>query len=99
MRVEDFLKDTARRLPDKCALVADGVRMSYAELDAMSDRLAAFFVQEGIKPGDRIVIFPRSERDKDPKPRALSALGPGDAVPLSLEAVILPRSLIARIVL
>ncbi|MCB1355074.1 MAG: AMP-binding protein [Maritimibacter sp.] len=57
MRVEDFLKDTARRLPDKCALVADGVRTSYAELDAMSDRLAAYFVQEGIKPGDRIVIF------------------------------------------
>ena len=56
MRVEDFLKDTARRLPDKCALVADGVRTSYAELDAMSDRLAAYFVQEGIKPGDRIVI-------------------------------------------
>ncbi len=57
MRVEDFLKDTARRLPDKCALVADGVRMSYGELDAMSDRLAACFVQEGIEPGDRIAIF------------------------------------------
>ncbi len=57
MRVEDLLKDTARRLPDKCALVADGVRVSYGELDAMSDRLAAFFVQEGIEPGDRIAIF------------------------------------------
>lgn len=63
MRVEDFLKDTARRLPDKCALVADGVRMSYAELDAMSDRLAAFFVQEGIRPGDRIVIFMGNRRE------------------------------------
>lgn len=31
--------------------------MSYGELDAMSDRLAACFVQEGIEPGDRIAIF------------------------------------------
>ncbi len=57
MRVEDFLKHTARRLPNKCALVADGVRLSYGELDAASDRLAACFAQEGIEPGDRIIIF------------------------------------------
>jgi acyl-CoA synthetase (AMP-forming)/AMP-acid ligase II len=57
MRVEDFLRNTARRLPDKCALVADGVRMSYRQLDALSDRLAACLVREGIAPGDRVAIF------------------------------------------
>ena len=57
MRVENFLQETARRLPDKCALVAGGVRMSYGELDDASDRLAAVFAREGIEPGDRIIIF------------------------------------------
>ncbi|MCB1337490.1 MAG: long-chain fatty acid--CoA ligase, partial [Maritimibacter sp.] len=57
MRVENFLTDTARRLPDKIALVADGVRMSYRELDEASDRLAVRFAQEGIGPGDRVIIF------------------------------------------
>ena len=41
--------------------------------------------------GDALVVFPRSERDKDPVPKPLSALGPGDELPLSLDATILPR--------
>ena len=57
MRVESFLTDTARRLPDKLALIAGDVRMTYRELDAASDRLAASFAAEGIGPGDRVIIF------------------------------------------
>ena len=44
MRVERFLRDSARRFPDKTALVAGGRRLSFAELDALSDRLAAALV-------------------------------------------------------
>lgn len=43
------------------------------------------------REGDSLVIFPRAERDKDPAPTPLSKLGPGDQMPLSLEALILPR--------
>ena len=43
------------------------------------------------RPGDSLVIFPRSDRDKDPDPRKLSDLAPGDKLPLALEATIQPR--------
>jgi long-chain acyl-CoA synthetase len=57
MRVEQFLKDSAQRFPAKTALVAGGRRVSYAELDAMSDRLAAELARRGLKRGDRAVVF------------------------------------------
>ena len=41
--------------------------------------------------GNPLVIYPRSERDKDPELGALSALAAGDVMPLSLEATIIPR--------
>jgi glycine cleavage system T protein len=43
------------------------------------------------REGDPLVIFPRSERDKDPEPRKLSDLSAGDKLPLPLEATIQPR--------
>ncbi|SDB07656.1 class I adenylate-forming enzyme family protein [Bauldia litoralis] len=57
MRVEQFLRNSARRLPEKEALVAGTTRLSYAELDLMSDRLAAALLARGIAQGDRVVIF------------------------------------------
>ncbi|MCW5695457.1 MAG: acyl--CoA ligase [Bauldia sp.] len=57
MRVEDFLKDSARRHPDKTALVAGPNRLSYADLDLASDRLAATLAARGIARGDRVVVF------------------------------------------
>ncbi|MDY0002470.1 MAG: serine hydroxymethyltransferase [Polyangia bacterium] len=43
------------------------------------------------KVGEALAIFPRSERDKDPSPKPLSELGPGDELPLAVEASILAR--------
>ncbi|MFH2008132.1 MAG: serine hydroxymethyltransferase [bacterium] len=43
------------------------------------------------RQGDPLIIFPRSDRDRDPTPKALSDLGPGDKVPLTLDATVLPR--------
>ncbi len=43
------------------------------------------------REGDLLVIYPRSERDKDPEPRKLADLSPGDKLPLPLEATIQPR--------
>ncbi|MDH6233980.1 long-chain acyl-CoA synthetase [Mesorhizobium soli] len=57
MRVETFLRHSAAAGPDRIAIVADGARLSYAELDAKSDRLAAALVAQGIKRGDRVVVF------------------------------------------
>ncbi len=55
MRLEARLRESARRFPAKIALVAGGVSLSYAELDAWSDRLAAKFLLGACKPGDRVL--------------------------------------------
>ena len=57
MRVEDFLRSSAKRLPGKTALVAGKRRLTFAELDVMSDRLAVALGQRGIARGDRVVVF------------------------------------------
>jgi amino acid adenylation domain-containing protein len=57
MRVEEFLRASARRYPDKVALVAGGQRLTYGALDELTDRLAAAFVARGVTRGDRVVVF------------------------------------------
>ena len=57
MRVEEFLRASAVRYPDKTAIVAGGRRLSYAELDDLSDRLAASLEAHGIRHGDRVLVF------------------------------------------
>jgi long-chain acyl-CoA synthetase len=50
--VSVILRQSAARLPDKTALVLDqGARLSYAELDTLSDRVAANLVADGLAPG------------------------------------------------
>jgi len=57
MRVENFLRDSARRFPAKPALIAGDRRMTFGELDAASDRLAAALVQRGLARGERVIVF------------------------------------------
>lgn len=57
MLVHDFLRDSARRLPDKVALVCGGRRLTYAQLEAASNRLAGAMRQHGVGRGDRVAIF------------------------------------------
>ncbi|MDB6016678.1 MAG: AMP-dependent synthetase and ligase [Pedosphaera sp.] len=54
--VQDFLSGTAARLPDKVALICQGRRLTYAQIDDQSDRLAAALVKHGVKRGDRVAI-------------------------------------------
>ena len=55
--VHDWLRRTAGRLPGKTALVCGRERWSYAELDGLSDRLAAALSARGLRRGDRVLIF------------------------------------------
>ncbi|MBV9428916.1 MAG: AMP-binding protein, partial [Bradyrhizobiaceae bacterium] len=57
MRVEQFLRDSARRCDDKVALVAGDARVTYRELDRASDRLAGALAERGIARGDRVIVF------------------------------------------
>ncbi|MCS6840436.1 MAG: AMP-binding protein [Roseiflexus sp.] len=57
MLVHDFLTNSAARLPDKVALVCDGRRLTYRDLDQMTNRLAHALVERGVRRGDRVAIF------------------------------------------
>jgi long-chain acyl-CoA synthetase len=57
MRVEQFLIRSAAAHPAKTALVAGDKRLSYAELDALSSRLAASLAAGGVRRDDRVLVF------------------------------------------
>lgn len=56
MLVQNFLTDSARRLPNKTALICDGQRLTYAQLDTMANRMANAMRAHGVKRGDRVAI-------------------------------------------
>ena len=55
--VTEYLRTWARLQPDKPAVVHYGHTLTYAELDAASDRFAALLAAHGINPGDRVAVF------------------------------------------
>jgi long-chain acyl-CoA synthetase len=52
----DYLAETARERPDHPALIFKGRRISYAELDRMSDAFAAALAALGVRKGDRVAL-------------------------------------------
>ncbi|HVN27160.1 MAG TPA: AMP-binding protein [Candidatus Binataceae bacterium] len=54
--IDEAIAAAARRTPGKVAVVANQSRITYAELDARSERLAAGLYDAGLRSGDRIVV-------------------------------------------
>jgi len=57
MLVHNFLENSAGRLADKVALVCDGQRLTYQQVNHYADQLAGYLVDIGVKRQDRVVIF------------------------------------------
>lgn len=55
--VSHFLEFSAERFPDKTALVHQGKRLTYREVDSMANKLALALIKSGLERGDRAVIF------------------------------------------
>ena len=53
----DLPRRTARRVPDKLAIVDGATRLTFAELDAMVDRTAAALTAAGLEKGDRLALL------------------------------------------
>lgn len=59
----DLLEASARRLPDKVALVAGNVRLTYGEIEARANALAALLRERGVARGDRVIVFGDNSAD------------------------------------
>jgi long-chain acyl-CoA synthetase len=55
--VQSFLEESAAQAPDKIALVCGEQRLSYAEIETMANRLAQALLANGIKRGDRVLLY------------------------------------------
>jgi len=57
MQVEEFLELSARRFPDKTALVCGDPRLNYWEIEEQCNRLAHALIGEGVQRGDRVAVY------------------------------------------
>ena len=55
--LDDHLRASAARTPDKIAIVAGDRRVSYGELDRLADGIAGGLIASGIERGDRVGVF------------------------------------------
>jgi long-chain acyl-CoA synthetase len=52
-----FMEEAARKYPDQPCAIFKGAKVTYAEMNALTDRLAAGLVELGVKKGDPVGIF------------------------------------------
>ncbi len=52
-----FLQESARRFPDRACTIFKGAEISYSEMEAMTDRLAAALAELGVTKGKPVAIF------------------------------------------
>lgn len=62
LTIAQLFRRQAKSTPDNVAVVYDGKSYTYAEVDRLSDRIAAYLVAHGAKHGDVVsILIPRSE--------------------------------------
>jgi long-chain acyl-CoA synthetase len=52
----EMLEDSSRRIPDRTAIVFGDTRLTYAQVDAMANRVANLLVARGIQRGDKVAL-------------------------------------------
>ncbi len=57
MLLNEYLSVSARRNPDKVALVSDSGRWTYGELRDAASSFAGFLIRQGLQHGDRVAIY------------------------------------------
>jgi long-chain acyl-CoA synthetase len=55
--LSEYLRAWSRHEPQRAAVIFYGHILTYAELDAQSDRFATLLMAKGVKAGDRVAVF------------------------------------------
>lgn len=55
--IDQMFREAVERFPDRDALVFEGARVTYRELDAIVDRVASNLVRAGFERGDRLALL------------------------------------------
>jgi tyrocidine synthetase-3 len=55
--IKSLFESQANRYPDKTAVIFDGKKISYQELNKKSNQVAAYLREKGIKPNDTVAIM------------------------------------------
>jgi fatty-acyl-CoA synthase len=56
-QLADLFEIVVDTVPDRLALVAGDVRLTYAELDARANRLAHALEERGVQPDDHVAVY------------------------------------------
>ncbi|MEU6409025.1 long-chain fatty acid--CoA ligase [Microbispora sp. NPDC046933] len=54
--LSSLLEDSAKRYPERDAIVFGNIRLSYAEVDALACQVANLLVERGVQPGDKVAL-------------------------------------------
>jgi acyl-CoA synthetase (AMP-forming)/AMP-acid ligase II len=57
VNLADLFAAVAAAVPDRCALVCDGQRLSYRELSSRSERVGQHLIAAGIRPDDTVGLY------------------------------------------
>src|SRR4051794_32077250 len=63
MSVAQLVRAAAAAHPDAVAIDGDGKRVTFAELDSMSNRVAHALITAGVRPGDRVGFIDRNSTE------------------------------------
>jgi long-chain acyl-CoA synthetase len=55
MLIHHFLEESAKRYPQKIALIHAGVRTRYEQVNAQANSLAHCLIEKGVGPGEKVV--------------------------------------------
>src|SRR5215210_4885515 len=56
LNLSALLEDSARKHPDRDAVVLGQTRLSYGRVEAAANQVANLLVEKGIQPGDKVAL-------------------------------------------
>jgi O-succinylbenzoic acid--CoA ligase len=97
MRIDDWLAQRAQSCPERCALIADGAEVTYAELEAEANWVARRLYAHGVRRGSTAALTMHPRREQVVLTHALMKVGAA-LLPLSPRLTEAERTNIVEVV-